>query len=165
MKQKLLHAVGRFLKIFIFLAPLLCAFSAYRMLLLHQVGEEPYRYGAALISALVLSKLVLIGEDLGLGERYERKPLLYSVIYKSFVFTLLAALFHVLEDAITGLLHGEGFAGAFAALGSRGVAEVLVAAWVLFCAFMPFFALRELERVLSERRFRDLFLRPGATAE
>ena len=36
---------------------------------------------------------------------------------------------------------------------------------VMFCAFLPFFALREIERALGEGRLADLFFRSGASAE
>jgi hypothetical protein len=64
-----------------------------------------------------LSKIILIGEYLKLGTRHESKPLLYSTFYKSFVFTVLAAVFHIFETAVKGLLLGVGMAGAFAELG------------------------------------------------
>ena len=159
LKQRMIHELGEFLKIFLFLAPLFCAFSTYRMLLLDQFGEKYFAYGAALFNALVLSKIILIGEYLRLGKWQEHKPLIYSTIYKSFVFTLLVAVFHILEDAVKGVLHGEGLVGAFPALGGRGIGEVLARSLVMFFAFLPFFAWRETGRALGERRVADLFLR------
>src|SRR5215472_19213474 len=107
-------------------------FSTYRMLLQGRFREGSFEYGTALINALILSKIVLIGEYLRLGKRQENRPLIYSTVYKSLVFTLLVAMFHVLEEAIRGLLHGEGLRGAFAALRDRSIAEVL-AAGVVYC--------------------------------
>jgi hypothetical protein len=104
-------------------------------------------------------------EYLRLGKRQEHKPLVYSTIYKSFAFALLVAVFHILEDAVKGVLHGEGTVGAFAALSGRGMSEILARSVVMFCAFLPFFALRETERVSGEDRLADLFLRSRASAE
>jgi hypothetical protein len=143
LKQKVIHELREFLAVFLFLAPLFCAFSAYRMLLLDQFKEESFEYGGAFLNALVLSKIILIGEYLRLGKRHENRPLIYSTVYKSFAFTLLVAVFHVLENAIKGFLHGEGMVGAFAALRGRGTGELLARGLVMFCAFLPFFALRE----------------------
>ena len=98
------------------------------------------------------------------GKRQENGPLIYSTVYKSFIFTLLVAVFHVLEHAIKGLVHGEGLAGAFAALRDRGIAELLALGLVYSCALLPFFALREIRRVLGERRLADLFFRSSASA-
>jgi len=164
LKQRIIHELGEYLTVFLFLAPLFGAFSTYRMLLLGQFREGSFEYGTALINALILSKIVLIGEYLRLGKRQENRPLIYSTVYKSLVFTLLVAMFHVLEDAIKGLLHGEGVTGAFTALRDKDIAELLAPGLVYFCAFLPFFALREIRRVLGERRLADLFFRSSAAA-
>jgi hypothetical protein len=165
LKQRILHELGEFLKVFLFLAPLFCAFSTYRMLLLNQFGEKYFAYGTAFVNALILSKIILIGEYLRLGKRHEHKPLIYSTIYKSLAFTLLVAVFHILEDAVKRLLDGEGIMGAFAAPSGQRMGEVLGHGLVMFCAFLPFFALRETERVLGEGRMADLFLRSRTSAE
>ena len=107
LKQKAIHEFREYLTVLLFLAPLFGAFSTYRMLLQGWFREGSFEYGTALINALILSKIILIGEYLRVGKRQENRPLIYSTVYKSFVFTLLVAVFHVLEDAIKGLLHGE----------------------------------------------------------
>jgi hypothetical protein len=165
LRQRVIHELGEFLRIFLFLLPLFCAFAAYRMAMLEKPGGKYFAYGAAFVSALLLSKIILIGEHLKLGKRHERKPLLYSTLYKSFVFTVLVVIFRVLESAVKGLLHNEGMAGAFAELRGLGIDEVLARSLVMFCAFVPFFALRETARVLGERRMEDLFLRSRTSAE
>jgi hypothetical protein len=118
-----------------------------------------------LVNALLLSKTILIGEDLKLGKRHECKPLLYSNFYNSFVFTVLVAVFHVLESTVKGLLHREGMAGVFAELTGLGIGEMLARSLIMFCSFIPFFALRETARALGERKLDDLFLRPRASVE
>ena len=77
---------------------------------------------------------------------------------------MLVAVFHVLEDAVKGVWHGESLAGAFAVLRDRRMAEVLAAGVVYFCALLPFFALREIRRVFGEGRLADLFFRSSASA-
>ena len=75
---------------------------------------------------LLLSKIILLGEYLRLGKRQEHKPLIHSTIYKSFTFTRLVGIFHILEDAVKGVLDGEGIVGSFDALSGRGKGEMLV---------------------------------------
>ena len=77
------------------------------MLLQGRFRGGSFEYGTAVINALILSKIVLIGEYLRVGERQEHRPLIYSTLYRSFLFTCLVAVFHLLEDAIKGLVHGE----------------------------------------------------------
>jgi hypothetical protein len=165
LKQRIIHESREFLKVFLFVAPFFCAFATYRMLLLDQFEEKYFAYGTAFVNALVLSKIILLGEYLRLGKRLEHKPLIYSTIYKSFLFTLLVAVFHVLEDAVKGLLHGETISSVFAALGGQGITEVLGRGLVMFWAFLPFFAMRETARILGEARLTDLFFRTRVSAE
>ena len=165
LKQKIIHELGEFLRIFLFLAPLFCGFATYHMVILKDVGGKYFAYGAALVNALLLSKIILIGEYLKLGKRHESKPLLYSTVYKSFAFTVLVAVFHILESAVKALLHNEGMAGAFTELRDLGIGEVLARSFVMFCALLPFFALRETARAMGEHRLEDLFLRSRASTE
>jgi hypothetical protein len=73
-------------------------------------------------------------------------------------------LFHVLEHTIGGLLRGKGLAGGFDELMSRGRYELLSNFLVVFFAFIPFFAIKELGRVLGAGKIRELFfLRRAAT--
>ena len=159
LKQKIIHELREYLTIFLFVAPLFCAFATYRMLLLNQFREKSFEYGTAFINALVLSKVILIGEHLRLGHHQEHRPLIYSTIYKSFVFTLLVAVFHGLEHSIRGLVHGTGMPSSFAALSGGDIRELIGRSVVLFFAFLPFFALRETGRVLGPGKLADLFFR------
>jgi hypothetical protein len=165
LKQRIIQESREFLKVFLFVAPFFCAFATYRMLLLDQFEEKYFAYGTALVSALVLSKIILLGEYLQLGKRLEHKPLIYSTIYKSFLFTFLVAVFHVLEGAVKGLLHGETILSVFAALRGQGLTEVLGRSLVMFWAFLPFFAMRETARISGEGRLTDLFFRTRVSAE
>jgi len=159
-KQGIAHELREFLVVFLFIAPFVITLATYRILL----GTSEHRlfvYLAALVSALVLSKIVLIGELVGLGKRFENMPLILPTLYKSVTFTLLYLAFLVLESTVHGLLHGQSL---FAALGAAFVAEkggLLLRGLVTVFAAIPFFALRELRRVLGPDTFRGLFFGRG----
>jgi len=87
--------------------------------------------------------------------------LLFSAIYKSFLYGLLVFAFHIVEEVIKHLLHGEGVTGAFRQV---RIDDLLGRGLVIFCTFIPFFAFRELSRVLGEDKFRDLFLQHKSAA-
>jgi hypothetical protein len=99
------------------------------MLLLEQFEGKYFAYGTAFVNALVLSKIILLGEYLRLGKRQEHKPLIYPTFYKSFAFALLVAVFHILDDAVKGVLHGEGIVGPSAALSGPGKVKCLPTVW------------------------------------
>src|SRR5262249_55614055 len=64
--------------VFSYLALYFCAVATYSMLLLNKFEVRYFTYGAALINALVLSKVILIGEAAHLGKRSENRPLIVS---------------------------------------------------------------------------------------
>jgi hypothetical protein len=159
-KQKAKHELVEFLGISLYLAFFFCAVATYSMLLLNQFQVSYFTYGLALINALVIAKVILIGEYAHLGKKHEDKPLFQSALYKAFLFGLLVFAFHVIEEVIKRLIHGESLAAS-----SREVRidQLLARSVVVFCTFIPLFAFRELEQVLGEDNFRELFFRTGAT--
>ena len=76
------------------------------MLLLRQYNVESMTITFAIINALVITKVIMIGEYAKLGKRHEDKALLISAVWKASVFGLLVFAFHVLEEVIKRLIHG-----------------------------------------------------------
>ena len=162
LKQKATHELREFAVISLYLAFFFCAVATYSLLLLNEFHVSYFMYGTALIDALVIAKVILIGEYAHLGKQQEGKPLFQSAIYKAFLFSLLVFALHIFEEAIKRRWHGENFATAFHGI---RVSELLARSVVVFCAFLPLFAFRDLRRVLGEDNFRSLFFRSGATTK
>jgi hypothetical protein len=161
-KQRATHEIKEFVRIFLYLAFFFSALSTYSMLLLNKFNVSYFTYGSALINALVIAKIILIGECAHLGKKHETKPLLHAAVYKAFLFTLLVFGFHVVEDVIGLLLHRENMAKA---LHHIRFDDLVGRSLVTFCTFITLFAFRELQRVLGEDTFRALFFRTGANAK
>jgi hypothetical protein len=152
-KQKAKHELRELLVIFLYLAFFFCALTTYSLLLLNEYHVKYWNYAFALINALVITKVVMIGEYAKLGRKHEAKPLFLSAIWKASVFTLLVFAFHIVEEVIKRLIHGADVAKAsdnirFDELAGRSI--------VIFCVFIPFFAFREFRRVMGEDEFRSL---------
>ncbi len=160
LKQKAVHEFQEFLGIFLYLAFFFCAFATYSMLLLHQFQISYFTFGTALINALIVAKVILIGEYARLGKKHEAKPLFKSATYKAGLFSLLVFAFHIVEEVIKRRWHGETFATAYQRL---DIHLMLAHSVVIFCTFLPLFAFRELQRVLGEAHFRSLFFSGGTT--
>jgi hypothetical protein len=95
----------------------------------------------------VLSKVILIGELAGLARYPEHKPLIIFTVLKAGMFTVRYVFFHVLEQTIHGLVHGETFLHSVAIAG-KGV--IPARALIVFFAFIAFFALFETRRVMGK---------------
>jgi hypothetical protein len=141
----------------IYLALVFAAFTQYRRLLLAAHDISYTNYWVALIEALVLGKVIMIGNVFHLGRGLEDRPLIYPTLYKTAVFTVFVGVFKVIEHVIKGLWNGEGIMGGLVELSEKGIEVVLANSLVLLVAFLPFFAVRELGRALGEGKLWKLF--------
>jgi len=149
----------------LYLTILFSVFTSYRRLILAQYDITYSNWGISLIKALVLAKVVMVGSLFHFGRSLENKPLIFSTLFKGVLFTLWVALFALVESAIRGFLHGKGLAGALDHLLSGGTHEFYSKCLVVFVAFIPFFAFKELGRVLGKGKIWELFFRKGPVAE
>jgi len=162
-KQKILHELINYWFLVLYLAIFFGVFTTYRRLLLAHYGISFGEYGISVIRALVLGKVILVAEALRLGQRFEEKPLIIPTLYKTFLFTVCMAVFDIAEGLIRGFIGGLGPTGAAHEVMSRFNYEWLSRALVIFFAFIPFFGVRELRRVLREGVTDIFFQRRSAT--
>ena len=165
LKQKLIRELVEYGINVAYLFLFFGVFILYQRLILAQYHISYEEYGITLIKALVLGKVIMIGDMLRLGRRLEHKPLIYPTLYKTVVFTVWVFLFSILETTVRGLLHGKGFAGGLEELVGGRQYELLAHCLIVFLAFIPFFAFRELERNLGKGRIGDMFLRRSSNGE
>jgi len=161
-KQKFVSELIEYWIVVVYLACFFGSFTWYRRFILAEFHISYVNYGVSLIEALVLAKVILIGDMVRLGRRFDDKPLMVPTLYKAMVFSLWVGVFSVLEHTIGGLLRGHGLAGGVAELMQKSKYELLARCLITFVAFIPFFAFKELGRVLGEDKIRTLFFRGRA---
>jgi hypothetical protein len=154
-KQKAKHEFMEFVVIAAYLAFFFCALVTYTMLLLrkYDVNNDVLNYSFAVINALVIGKVILIGEMLHVGRGYEKRPLYQSVLLKSLIFAGLVLVFHIVEEIVKRIIAGEPSGTVWHRL---RIDDMVARALVVFCAFIPLFAFRELRRVLGEEKLYAL---------
>jgi hypothetical protein len=113
----------------------------------------------AVIQALILAKVIMIGEALRIGRRLEHKPLVYSTLLKTVIFTLFVGIFSIVEHMIKGLWTGKGIMGGLAVFFGKGSHELIAGCLVIFVTFIPFFVLKELRRILGQGKLWEIFFR------
>src|SRR5450755_1460457 len=89
LKERALSETRKYVGYTIYLAMVFAAFSNYRRLVLSEYEIAYLNYGYSLIEAMILAKVILIGEALKLGERRADEPLIIPTLYKAFMFGLL----------------------------------------------------------------------------
>lgn len=157
LKQKVMRELAEYWTTFVYLALFFSAFTWYRRLILAEYEIGYFHFGFALIQALILAKVILIGDAMHLGRRLEEKPLILPTVYKAIIFTVWVGVFRLIEYTIEGLLHGRGLEGGIHKFEGQGSDALLAESLVVFAAFIPFFAFKELGRVLGEGKIGELF--------
>jgi len=159
LKEKIFHEMVEYWINVAYLTLVFAAFTQYRRMVLAAYDISYTNYWVALIEALILAKVIMIGAVLRLGRGLEDKPLIYPTLYKTAVFTLFVGIFTVLENVVKVLWKGTGFTGDIVDFLGKGPNEFIANALIVFVAFIPFFGVKELGRVLGEERIRKLFFR------
>jgi hypothetical protein len=142
-----------------YLAVFFAVFISYKRLILAHHGIIYTEWGVGVIKALVLGKVVSIGSMMRLGLGFERWPLIVSTINRSVLFTIWLALFNAIELIVRGFFETYSFEGSLRALSFIGSYEYYGNLLVVFTVFIPFFAMKELSRVLGSKTIIDLFLK------
>jgi hypothetical protein len=158
LKAKGITEARRLFWIFAYLWVLLGLFALHKSIVLNEPNPF-YHQGFAIINALVLAKIMFLAEAFHVADGLERKPLIYPIVYKSAVFSLILVAFHLLEEVLTGMWHGKAFAESITAL-SGAREEMFVFSVIMFVVLMPFFALREIGRDIGDDKlFEQFFVR------
>ena len=133
------------------------SFTIYRRLIIAETGSAYLHYGIAIVEALVIAKVILVGKMFGFSRRFEDRPLIVPVLYKSMLFGVLVLLFGVVERLVEGLIHKEGLLGGIRRIAEIGSDEFAARILVLIVAFVPFFAFGEVGRVLGVDKLAAMF--------
>jgi len=157
-KQKLLHEFTEYWMNVIYMALVFSAIIFYRRLVLAHYEIYLDDYFSGVIKALVIAKVVMIGAFPRISRKFEHKPLIYTVLYKAVLFTIWVMLFDIAEIYIRAFIHSPSLAEAFLELGNHLTNVWLGGALLIFFSFIPFFAFKELIRVLGKEKVRELFL-------
>jgi hypothetical protein len=114
-------------------------------------------HGLALFNAIVMSKVLLIAEDMNFASRFHESRLIYSIIYKSAMFSVLFMVVHLAEETIKGVIGGHGLMASLPHIDHLSV--VVCTAAILFIALLPYFAFREVGRVMGQDKLWALILK------
>ena len=156
LKARAFEEFKRFVAIFLYLWVVFGLLSIHKSLVLSQQHLDYEEHTFAIINALVFAKVLLVGEALHLGRRFQNRPLIYPVLYKCLVFTVLLILFHAIESIAVGMWHGNSLAASIPSILGWNPKGLLAVGFSCFVLLIPFFGFREMARVLGRREMRNL---------
>jgi hypothetical protein len=157
LKEKARHEMIEYAINITYLSLVFAAFTVYKRLVLATYDITYTNYWVALIEAVILGKVIMIGGIFHLGRGLEDKPLIFATVYKTVLFCLFCVLFTVAEHTVVGLWKGGGPGAGLHELAGKGYHELLASTLAVFVSLLPFFAFKELGRVFGGDKVRTIF--------
>ena len=134
------------------------SFTVYRRLVVAETGTAYLHYGIAVIEALVIAKVILIGGMFGFTRRFDDRPLIVPVLYKSILFCHPRAAVRRGRAPRRRVVPQAGPGGwSTRRSPALGGYELGARVLMLFVAFVPFFAFGEIGRVLGPQKLAAMF--------
>ena len=156
LKERAFEEFKRFVAILLYLWVVFGLLSIHKNLVLSQRHLDYEEHTFAIINALVFAKVLLLGEALHLGRRFENKTLIYPILYKCFVFSIVLICFHVMETVAVGVWHGNTIIDSVPPLLGWNPKGLLAVGFTCFVLLLPFFGFREIARVMGRTEMRTL---------
>jgi hypothetical protein len=145
----------KFLVRFLYLWILFALFALHKWILLPEDGLI-YAQGFAILNAFVLAKVMLIGDNLHVGETFDTRPLIYPVLFKSALFAIILVCFDLIEEVVVRNLRGQSIAEGIQSVGGGTLEGILSVGIIIFVVLIPYFAFREMAKVVGDRQMREL---------
>jgi len=134
-----------------------------RLLMLRQYGLPLSSVAGATIGALLVAKVVLIADQIGIVNRFPEKPLIYNVVWKTVIYTIASLFVHYLEHLVPVWWH----MGDFGAANRHVVDEIVwphfwaIQIWLVVLLFV-YCSMRALIRAVGRERVIGMFFRDPA---
>jgi hypothetical protein len=156
-KARARHELDEFLVTALLLALFLGALAEYRRIMMADVGIAYTNWGVAVIEALIISKVILIGDVLRL-ERRTVRTIFGAAVYRAIIYGLLILVFELLERSIRALVHGETVDAVRAQVIAHS-RDFAAYAFLVFVFLVPFFALRAAAQMLGDDGLAELLFK------
>ncbi len=159
LNQVLVHETRRFIYYTIFLTLLFTTFNIYERVLLGEFSSREMPYGYSIIEALILAKIIIIGQQMRLGQRFSTKPLIIPVLHKTILFCLLTLFLSFCEHIVRGVMHGKYINDIVQELISTRLNIAIARTIIMFYVFIFFFAVLETSQALGDHKLFNLFFK------
>jgi hypothetical protein len=128
------------------------ALILYKMAILGAVDISYLPLGLPAIKALVLAKFILLGHAVRLGDRYEKRRLVYVIACKALLYLVLVIVLSAVEEGVVGIIDGRTIAASLAEIGGGKLPQILATSLIMLLVLIPYLAFGELNAVLGEGR-------------
>ncbi len=158
-KERAATELKKFAMIALYLWALFSLFEIHKYTVLREFNLSSlsgYKIGFAAINALIMGKVILIGEALHVGEQLREKRLIFSVLFKSAAFALLVVCFDIVEEVIVGMIHGKSLVASIPQMGGGGLEGKALFGVMAFVVLIPFFLFTEVQQAVGKEKLRSI---------
>lgn len=149
LKVKAVHTTEKIIAVTTYLWVLFALFALYKRALLRENGIDYWDQGYAIFNALILGKILLIGDAINIGDRLRRHALVWVVLGRSLIFAAVILLVHAVEEMVRAWMKGLPVADSVVNMGGGSWLGVYAYAAILFIMLIPLAAFREVSYVLG----------------
>jgi hypothetical protein len=160
--HKVVQELGQYALISAYLYICFGAILLYKMAILRGQGISYAPYGIAAIKAILLGKFILIGEAVGIGDRYEKRRPIHVIAQKALMFLVMLFVLSAIEEVIVGMLHGRTVAASLDGFLGGTILQVIALCFVMLLILIPYLAFKEVSDAMGEGRLRQLLFEPRA---
>ncbi len=137
LKEKAIAEMKVYLAISLYLWVLLALFAMFKKALLQENGLDYWNQSYAFVSALILGKVILLGDILKLGDSLRNRAMVWVVLGKTLIFTVLLMGFHVAEELIRAAIKGLPLMESILHIGGGSWFGVYTYAAIMFVMLIP----------------------------
>ena len=160
-RRRVRHELVRFWVISAYLYVCFGAIILYKAAILRGHGFEYETGGGAAIQALIVAKFIMLGEAVGIGERYQRRSLVFVVLAKAVLLLLLLMALSAIEQVVEGLIDGRTAIVSLRGLWGGTLLQVFATSFLMLLILIPYIGFGEFARVLGPERLRAVLLESG----
>jgi hypothetical protein len=155
LKRRVLHSIVRFWFYALYLFVIFGILALHESVVSAEHSIDYHFYGFAILNALIFGKVMLVADELHFANWFKDEPLIYSIVCKSVAFTVLFLAFDAVEEIIVGTFKGKTIAESIPHLGGSplGLLYIMI---IISVTLIPFFAFREIGRVIGEQHLRGM---------
>lgn len=158
-KEKAIHEVKLLIAYTFFLTFFFSIFTLYRLLTDPNASAAMFRFGYNFFEAVVLSKIILLGQHFHLGDKYNDRPLIIPTLYKTLLFTIFVLIMSIAEEFFVGILKGKTVEATLNHLLEFGYRPLFGKMVLMSFMFVFFFGILETARLIGGQKLYDLFFK------
>jgi hypothetical protein len=146
LKERARHELRSYIIISAYVWVIISLLRLHEELIAETYHFSIHSQGRAIVTALILGKVVLLAEALQLGSYLGKRLPALAIVIRSVLFAAAILCFHAAEEATFVLWDGGTLASAVQGLSPEVIKRSIILALIMTIALVPYFLIKEIEK-------------------